>query len=148
MSAEWVVASSDHPSNCAVPPRLHLLGLNVDLSGRYGLAHRDRRLAELAERFRGLKPPQFPTVFEALVNGFACQQLSLVVGLELLNRLAAVCDVTRRADERARYAFPAPHDVARVSPTKYHAIGFSRRTRPSIAQRPAIHEGTSLPPHR
>ena len=43
--------------------------------------------------------------FEALVNGFACQQLSLVVGLELLNRLAAVCDVTRRTGERAHYAF-------------------------------------------
>lgn len=102
-----------------------LLGLQVDLSGWYRLAHRDRRLAELAARFRGLKPPQFPTVFEALVNGFACQQLSLVVGLELLNRLAAVCDVTRRTGEGAHYAFPAPHDVARVSPTRYHAIGFS-----------------------
>ena len=70
-----------------------LLGLHIDLSEWYRLAHRDRRLAELADRFRGLKPPRFPTVFEALVNAFACQQLSLVVGLELLNRLAAVCDV-------------------------------------------------------
>jgi DNA-3-methyladenine glycosylase II len=104
-----------------------LLGLQVDLSGWYRLAHRDRRLAELAARFRGVKPPQFPTVFEALVNGFACQQLSLVVGLELLNRLAAVCDVTRRTGEGAHYPFPAPHDVARVSPVRYHAIGFSRQ---------------------
>jgi len=102
-----------------------LLGLKVDLSGWYRLAHRDRRLAELASRFRGVKPPQFPSVFEALVNGFACQQLSLVVGLELLNRLAAVCDVTCRTGEGAHYAFPAPHDVARVSPARYRAIGFS-----------------------
>ena len=72
-----------------------LLGLRINLAEWYRLAHRDRRLAELADRFRGLKPPRFPTVFEALVNAFACQQLSLVVGLELLNRLAAVCDVRR-----------------------------------------------------
>ena len=104
-----------------------LLGLQIDLSEWYRLAHHDRRLAELADRFRGVKPPRFPTVFEALVNAFACQQLSLVVGLELLNRLAAVCDVGRRIGERTHYAFPAPQDVARVVPAKYHAIGFSRQ---------------------
>ena len=105
-----------------------LLGLQVDLSKWYRLAHRDRRLGELADRFRGVKPPRFPTVFEALVNAFACQQLSLVVGLELLNRLAAVCDVrSSRRGERAPHAFPAPHDVARIAPASYHAIGFSRQ---------------------
>ena len=66
-------------------------------------------------------------MFEALVNAFACQQLSLVVGLELLNRLAAVCDVRPRAGESAQYAFPAARDVARIAPAKYHAIGFSRQ---------------------
>jgi DNA-3-methyladenine glycosylase II len=104
-----------------------LLGLQIDLSEWYRLADRDRRLAELADRFRGVKPPRFPTVFEALVNAFACQQLSLVVGLELLNRLTAVCDVRRRTGERAQYAFPSPHDVARIAPARYHAIGFSRQ---------------------
>ena len=104
-----------------------LLGLQINLSEWYRLAHRDRRLAELADRFRGVKPPRFPTVFEALVNAFACQQLSLVVGLDLLNRLAAVCDVRRGIGEGAQYAFPAARNVARIAPAKYHAIGFSRQ---------------------
>jgi DNA-3-methyladenine glycosylase II len=104
-----------------------LLGLQIDLSPWYRLAHRDRRLADLADRFRGVKPPRFPTVFEALVNAFACQQLSLVVGLELLNRLAVLCDLERLTDEGVHYAFPAPHDVARIAPARYHAIGFSRQ---------------------
>jgi len=64
-----------------------LLGLHVDVSRWYALAARDERLRRLAERFRGVKPPRFPTIFEALVNAFACQQLSLEAGLELLNRL-------------------------------------------------------------
>jgi DNA-3-methyladenine glycosylase II len=105
----------------------NLLGLRVDLADWYRVAERDRRLRTLAQRFRGVKPPMFPTLFEALVNGFACQQLSLVVGLELLNRLAALCDVRRGTDGNARYAFPAPRDVARISPAACQAIGFSRQ---------------------
>ena len=53
------------------------------------MAAPDPLLGPLAERMRGLKPPRFPTVFEALVNGIACQQLSLAVGIHLLNRLTA-----------------------------------------------------------
>lgn len=104
-----------------------LLGVHIDLSEWYRLAHHDRRLAALADRFRGVKPPRFPTVFEALVNAFACQQLSLVVGLELLNRLAALCGAGRGVDDSAQYAFPAARDVARVAPARYRAIGFSRQ---------------------
>jgi DNA-3-methyladenine glycosylase II len=104
-----------------------LLGLRVNLGEWYRMADRHPGLRTLADRFRGVKPPRFPTVFEALVNAFACQQLSLVVGLELLNRLAVVCDVGRGRGEHAQYAFPAARDVARVAPGRYHAVGFSRQ---------------------
>lgn len=102
-----------------------LLGPRVDLTEWYRLAGRDRRLLNLAEEFRGMKPPRFPTVFEALVNAFACQQLSLEVGLELLNRLAAVCGVRRGPAGGAHYGFPVPRDVARLPPATYRALGFS-----------------------
>jgi DNA-3-methyladenine glycosylase II len=104
-----------------------LLGTRIDLREWYQLAEADRRLRPLAARFRGVKPPRFPTMFEALVNGFACQQLSLIVGLELLNRLAALCNVERETDGHMAYAFPAAHDVARVPPSALQAIGFSRQ---------------------
>ena len=104
-----------------------LLGLRIDLSDWYRMAEEHQRLRRLADQFRGVKPPRFPTVFETLVNAFACQQLSLVVGLELLNRLAKACDVRRGTGERANYAFPTPRDVARIAASRYHAIGFSRQ---------------------
>jgi DNA-3-methyladenine glycosylase II len=104
-----------------------LLGVRVDLSGWYRMAACDARLRPLADRFRGLKPPRFPTIFETLVNAFACQQLSLEVGLELLNRLTAVCDVRRGTAGDAHYGFPPPRDVARLPPSRYQAIGFSRQ---------------------
>ena len=107
---------------------VRLLGLRIDLAHWYQTADRDQHLRTLAHRFRGLKPPQFPTLFEALVNAIACQQLSLVVGLELLNRLAVACDGKRKtSDGRELCAFPAPRDLARLSPATYRAIGFSRQ---------------------
>ena len=104
----------------------HLLGVSIDLAGWYRMAERDPQLRTLARRFRGLKPPRFPTLFEALVNAIACQQLSLVVGLELLNRLAVACGAKRKTtDGSEHHAFPAPRDLARLAPLRYRTMGFS-----------------------
>src|SRR5512145_3083335 len=89
-----------------------LLGLRIDLTDWYHMAACDARLRPLADTFRGMKPPRFPTMFEAVVNGFACQQLSLEVGLELLNRLATISGVRFGTVSNAHCAFPTPNDVA------------------------------------
>ncbi len=104
-----------------------LLGFRVNLAGWYRVAERDARLRPLAERFRGLKPPRFPSLFEALMNAFACQQLSLEVGLELLNRLATRCDVKVRANGDVHYAFPGPRNLVRLPPSQFRSLGFSRQ---------------------
>ncbi len=111
-----------------------LLGIGLDLSGWYRLAARDARLKPLAERFQGVKPPRFPTVFEALVNGFACQQLSLEVGLELLNRLSDIGDARVRADGTVQYGFPSPSRLSRLPVTRYRALGFSRQKARAILE--------------
>jgi DNA-3-methyladenine glycosylase II len=102
-----------------------LLGLTVDLSEFAALATPDPLLGPLAERMRGLKPPRFPTVFEALVNGIACQQLSLAVGIHLLNRLVA--DRGRPVSENpdGPRAFPTPAELATVEPDELKLHGFS-----------------------
>ena len=104
-----------------------LLGTRVDLRDWYRTAGDDPRLEPLAVRFRGMKPPQLLTVFETLLNAFACQQLSLVVGIELLNRLSVVCDVRRGTGARSHYGFPTPDDVVQHHAPDYRAIGFSRQ---------------------
>lgn len=104
-----------------------LLGLRIDLTHWYQTAARDSRLRQLAEKFRGVKPPRFPTVFEALVNAFACQQFSLEAGLTLLNRLATACGTAVNVPGGVVYAFPAPRDVLRLSPQRLRTIGFSRQ---------------------
>jgi DNA-3-methyladenine glycosylase II len=104
-----------------------VLGLEVDLAGFYRLARRDRRLDELAERLRGIKPPRFPSNFEALANAVACQQVSLSAGLHVLNRLAEMCG--RAADNAglAMHSFAVPSRIARESASGLRAIGLSHR---------------------
>ena len=101
-----------------------LLGLRIDLTDWYCMAASHGRLGLLADEFRGMKPPRFPTVFEAVVNAFACQQLSLEVGLELLNRLAALCS-TKGRTPGVHHAFPTARDVGRLRKTELQAIGLS-----------------------
>jgi DNA-3-methyladenine glycosylase II len=105
-----------------------LLGLDVDLSDFYARTARDHTLGPLVERFRGVKPPRFPTLFECLLNAVACQQLSLAAGLTLLNKLAEIAG----ASGGTQHAFPAPADVLRLPRPTLRAIGFSKRKAETI----------------
>ncbi len=103
-----------------------LLGLDVDLSGFYALADEDALVGPLAERMRGVKPPRFPTLFEALVNAVANQQLPLEVGIELLNRISERFGV-RPDDDHGMVTFPEPAAVLGESVHDLRQLGFSMR---------------------
>jgi DNA-3-methyladenine glycosylase II len=105
-----------------------LLGFELDLSSFYARAARVRALDELAERYRGLKPPRFPSIFECLLNAVACQQLSLAAGLTLLNRLAA----TAGAPAGDLHAFPPPTGVLGLTRSALRTVGFSERKAETI----------------
>jgi DNA-3-methyladenine glycosylase II len=102
-----------------------LLGPSLDLSAFSAMAEFDPLLAPLAARMRGLKPPRFPTVFEALVNGVACQQLSLAVGIHLLNRLTATYGRPMVDAGGDASAFPGPEQLAGLRPDELRRHGFS-----------------------
>ncbi|MGH2864731.1 MAG: DNA-3-methyladenine glycosylase family protein [Solirubrobacteraceae bacterium] len=102
-----------------------LLGLTTDLSGFATMAAQDPVLGELAARMRGFKPPRFPTVFEALVNAVACQQLSITVGVHLLNRLAAAHGRPVSADAERPAALPGPGELSSLEPEELGRLGFS-----------------------
>jgi DNA-3-methyladenine glycosylase II len=105
----------------------HMLGLDVDLGDFYRCAARDPNLGELARRFRGLKPPRFPSLFECLANAIACQQLTLTVGIELLNRLAAAHGRPASGERVSSHAFPLPGDLMGLEPDALRTLGFSRQ---------------------
>lgn len=102
-----------------------LLGLGVDLAPFAEMAERDPLLRPLAIRMSGVKPPRFPTVFEALVNGVACQQLSLEVGIHLLNRLTEAHGRPVAGDPSGPRAFPNAEQLASLEPDELRRHGFS-----------------------
>jgi DNA-3-methyladenine glycosylase II len=101
--------------------------LRPDLNLRpfYALTENDEFIGPLVRRFAGVKPPRFPTIFEALVNAIACQQVSLDVGIILLNRLAEMFGKAFSGDGTPSYAFPGPEDLLDVPAEEIKKLGFS-----------------------
>ncbi|MEP6624648.1 MAG: AlkA N-terminal domain-containing protein [Acidimicrobiia bacterium] len=104
-----------------------MLGLDIDLDPFYRSTEQDPDLSALVQRFRGLKPPRFASLFEGLVNAVACQQLTLTFGIELLNRFAARYGQPAPSSAPGGYTFPAPLDIAELDPDALRALGFSRQ---------------------
>ncbi|MGH7932393.1 MAG: DNA-3-methyladenine glycosylase family protein, partial [Candidatus Binataceae bacterium] len=103
------------------------LGLRTDLRLFYELAAPHPKIGALVRRFVGFRPPRFPTVFEALANAIACQQLSLTVGIILLNRLARAHERGSATGFQTPLAFPSPEQVAKADPEQLRALGLSRQ---------------------
>jgi len=115
---------------------VRVLGLSFDMSAFHQLAAADAYLGPLAARLRGIRPPRYPSAFEALVNAVVCQQITLSLGIRVLNRLVegyglAVGDA---------HAFPRPEDLAGADPDRLRALGLSAqkaRAVVDVAQRVA-----------
>jgi DNA-3-methyladenine glycosylase II len=111
-----------------------MLGLAVDLQPFYKLARDNAVIGPLVERFAGVRPPRFPTVFEGLVNSIACQQVSLDLGILLLNRLSERFGAQFVARRTVLYAFPTPADLAKVPEESIRELGFSRQKARAIQE--------------
>jgi DNA-3-methyladenine glycosylase II len=111
-----------------------MLGLSVDLQPFYALATSNNLLRPLADQFMGFKPPRFPSLFEALLNSIACQQVSIDVGILLLNRLAATFGVAFDNGGEALYAFPVPDRIAKASIEDIKSFGFSAQKARAIIE--------------
>lgn len=123
-SAAHVGARARHEAGLLVQK---MLGLAVDLQPFYRLARENALIAPLVDRFRGVRPPQFPTVFEGLVNSIACQQVTLDLGIVLLNRLSERFGAQMVSRGTVVHAFPTPADLAAAPEESIKDLGFSRQ---------------------
>ena len=131
-SNENILVSTNNKINGVTKKKVTLLlekmlGLNCELNGFYKIARQDPHLAPLVSQFMGLKPPRFPSIFEALCNAISCQLLSLDAGLQIQNRLIQHAGKHISINEKMFYAFPMPQDVASCSINELKKIGFSTR---------------------
>lgn len=102
-----------------------VLGMAVDVQPFWVLAAKNPVLKPLAEQFSGVRPPRFPTIFEALVNAIACQQVSLDAGIALLNRFTETFGLAFPGTASTMHAFPRPEDVFDVPESDLKQLGFS-----------------------
>jgi DNA-3-methyladenine glycosylase II len=130
-------------SNADLTPRLQQdikflvqksLGLAVDLRPFYILAESSEVLAPLVKQFLGVKPPRFFTLFEALVNAIACQQVSLEAAIQILNRFSERFGVQFDDGKSVSYGFPRPGDLTDASEEDIKEVGFSRQKARSIRE--------------
>lgn len=130
---------SDHRVTGQLPVEVRLLvqkmfGLAADLRPFYALAQGSPVLASLVEQFAGLRPPRFPTIFEALVNAIACQQVSLDSGIAALNRLSEKFGMQLVGGGARICAFPRPVDLADAGEGTIRGLGFSQQKARAIKE--------------
>ena len=109
-----------------------MLGLTVDLQPFYKLAAGNEFLRELVEVFFGVKPPCFPSLFEALVNSISCQQVTLDVGILMMNRLAKRFGI--EFEGVIQYAFPRPEDLENATEADIKDLGYSAQKARAIKE--------------
>jgi len=111
-----------------------ILGLTVDLQPFYVLARDNELLRRLVEQFSGVRPPRFPSVFEALVNSIACQQVTLDLGIILLNRLSERFGPAVNDHGTVQHGFPGPADLAEATEEALRQLGFSHQKARAIRE--------------
>ncbi|MGC8508558.1 MAG: DNA-3-methyladenine glycosylase 2 [Thiomonas sp.] len=100
--------------------------LGLDANDLDRLIPPDPQITALARRYRGLRPPRFVELFEALANAIACQQVSLASGLALLSKTAASLAPARLPADFPP-PFPRPETILAAGGDALRRLGWSRR---------------------
>jgi DNA-3-methyladenine glycosylase II len=82
-------------------------------------------LKPLAERMRGVKPPRYPTLWEACVNAIVFQQISLLAASAIMRRLIIALGRSVDSEGVALYTFPTVESVRGAEDDLLHAAGLS-----------------------
>jgi DNA-3-methyladenine glycosylase II len=102
-----------------------MLGVECDLSSFDRAARDIPWLAPLAVRMRGVKPPRYPTLWEACVNAVLFQQLSLISASAISRRMVMALSGPAPWRGTALYKFPAVETFQDASDDVLLAVGLS-----------------------
>lgn len=101
------------------------LGTRVDLEGFYEMASHESELAEIARAARGVKPPRFPSLWEAICNAVVYQQVSLEAATSIMRRFVAHLGRPVSFVDYLLYTFPPPDSVLQTDPDVLRTLGLS-----------------------
>ena len=104
-----------------------MLGADVDLGKFYRRVASVPWLAPLVKRMRGVKPPRYPSLWEACVNAVVFQQISVHAASTVMHRLTMSLGRSLQADDVPipLYLFPDPESVRRATDHRLRTAGLS-----------------------
>ena len=102
-----------------------MLGVERDMAAFDRAARRVPWLRPLAGRMRGVKPPRYPTLWEATVNAVVFQQISLEAAGAIMRRLVEAFGAKDAYEDIPLNAFPEPATILAASEASLRATGLS-----------------------
>ena len=121
-----------------------MLGLEVDLTRFYHAASGIPWLHPLVLRMRGVRPPRYPTLWEACVNAIVFQQVSLLAASAIMGRLTIeLGEPVERGGVRL-YRFPGIEQVQRAPDRLLRAAGLSAAKLATLRRVADAHEAGEL----
>ena len=109
VTLEGCVGSGEHTRALTIVRRI--LGVERKLSHFYRAAKGISWLWPLAVRMRGVKPPRYPTLWEACVNAIVFQQVSLIAASSIVRRMIVALGLPVKCGDIALHAFPSAESL-------------------------------------
>jgi DNA-3-methyladenine glycosylase II len=103
-----------------------VLGTRVDLRGWYRRVKSVPWLERLAKQLRGVKPPRYPELWEALCHGIVFQQLSITAAAAIMQRFVQRFSTPVAHGSVLLYPFPRAQDVVNARASALESTGLSR----------------------
>ena len=113
----------EHPRLLQLVRRM--LGVEVDLTPFYRSASRVQWLYPLVARMRGVRPPRYPSVWEACVNAIIFQQISLHAASSIMGRLTVALSEPVEHSGVRLYPFPSPEQLRGAPDSVLRGAGLS-----------------------
>jgi DNA-3-methyladenine glycosylase II len=102
-----------------------MLGVEVDLTRFYRSASDVQWLHPLVFRMRGVRPPRYPTLWEACVNAIVFQQISLHAASAIMGRLTVGLGESVERGGVRLYRFPSLGQVLNAQESLLRGAGLS-----------------------
>mgnify|MGYP001164785031 CR=1 FL=1 len=116
--------SGDRPERW-LPTIESMLGTSADLGSWYTRVRPFPWLAQLAANLRGMHPPRYPSLWEALAHAIVFQQISIHAASAIMRRTVQELSVAHEAGGAAFYPFFSPSAVLYASDEPLRAAGLS-----------------------
>ncbi len=120
-----VESSSEAPAQEVLALVARMLGTEVDLRAWMRRAASVPWLAPIARALRGVKPPRYPSLWEACTHAIVFQQISIHAAASIMRRLIGLIGIPVHVDGMELLPFPSAGALLRANETQLRSAGLS-----------------------